>query len=75
MITAPARAVLPARCMPRAFLCPLGRTREAVLAIAETTMANIREFFAGGPLVHEICYRCEAGCRKKEGRRCFDLPG
>jgi D-lactate dehydrogenase len=48
-------------------------TREAVVAIAATTLANMREFFDGGPLANEICYRCEGACRKKEGRRCFDL--
>jgi D-lactate dehydrogenase len=48
-------------------------TREAVAAIAETTLANIREFFDGGGLKNEICYQCNAGCPKKEGRRCFAL--
>lgn len=33
-------------------------TREALEQIADTTLANIRAFHAGDPLVNEICRRC-----------------
>ena len=48
-------------------------TKEALLNIAETTLNNLKEFFDGGYLKNEICYRCDKPkCRKKEGKRCFD---
>jgi len=46
-------------------------TREALTNIAKTTLENIREFYRGGFLKNEICYRCDRGCPKREGRRCF----
>ena len=48
-------------------------TREAMQAIAETTMENIRAYMEGKDLVNEICYQCQAqACPKKAGgRRCF----
>lgn len=46
-------------------------TREALSNIARTTIENINEFFADGFLQNEICYQCDQGCRKKEGKRCF----
>lgn len=33
-------------------------TREAMVAIAETTARNLREFFDGRPPANEICHRC-----------------
>lgn len=46
-------------------------TGEALRNIAETTLTNFREYFAGGYLANEICYRCNRNCIKKEGKRCF----
>jgi len=48
-------------------------TEEALTGIAETTLENLRQFFAGEPLVNEICYQCcDKPCRKKEEGRCFE---
>ena len=47
-------------------------TREALTNIAETTLNNIVEFYNGGYLQNEICYRCGIDkCRKKSTKRCF----
>ncbi len=47
-------------------------TREALTAIAETTLGNVDRFLAGEPLPNEICYRCgEETCRKETKGRCF----
>lgn len=47
-------------------------TREALTAIAETTLGNVDRFLAGEPLPNEICYRCgEESCRKEAQGRCF----
>lgn len=48
-------------------------TKDALGAIAETTLANIEEYFAGKPLQNEICYRCEKkeSCKKERPSRCF----
>ncbi len=46
-------------------------TAEAMHNIAETTLQNFREFFAGGYLTNEICYQCNRTCLKKEKQRCF----
>ncbi|MDD2998063.1 MAG: 2-hydroxyacid dehydrogenase [Candidatus Riflebacteria bacterium] len=46
-------------------------TGEALRNIAETTMTNFTEFFNGGYLANEICYKCNKACRKKAGQRCF----
>ena len=51
-------------------------TDEALRGIAEVTLANLKEFYAGGPLANEICYRCKPGaeaaaCRKSLTTRCF----
>jgi D-lactate dehydrogenase len=46
-------------------------TVEAMRNIAQTTLANVRDFFDGKPLSNEICYRCGQDCARKEGRRCF----
>jgi len=48
-------------------------TREALDNIAETTLKNIHDFFAGKPLENELCYHCHRKdeCRKKRQERCF----
>ena len=52
-------------------------TNEALENIAKTTIQNLDEFFADGPLANEICYQCKTGdigpnCEKrKSGERCF----
>ncbi|MBI9101107.1 MAG: 2-hydroxyacid dehydrogenase [Spirochaetales bacterium] len=46
-------------------------TTEALSNIASTTLGNIKEYFDGGPLVNEICYKCGKDCLKKRGERCF----
>ena len=47
-------------------------TQEALTNIAQTTLGNIKDFFAGdGALANEICYRCDKDCLKKKGKRCF----
>lgn len=46
-------------------------TQEALQNIALTTLNNFKEFFEGGYLENEICYRCKKPCRKKQNKRCF----
>lgn len=46
-------------------------TKEALKNIAETTLKNFKEFFEGGYLKNEICYKCDQPCRKKQNKRCF----
>jgi D-lactate dehydrogenase len=46
-------------------------TKEALRNIATTTLDNVKEFFEGGYLKNEICYRCDKPCRKKRGEKCF----
>jgi D-lactate dehydrogenase len=47
-------------------------TTEALANIANTTLGNVQEFFNGGYLRNEVCYRCGAKtCRKKDLQRCF----
>ena len=46
-------------------------TEEALKNIAQTTLSNLKEFFEGGYLKNEICYRCEKSCIKKQNKRCF----
>ena len=48
-------------------------TREALKNIAETTMENLRQYFAGESLPNEICYRCakEGNCKREHKERCF----
>lgn len=46
-------------------------TREAFIQIAGTTLGNVRSFLEGAALQNEICYQCDAPCRKKEQGRCF----
>ena len=54
-------------------------TEEALQNIASTTLANLDEFFGGGCLTNEVCYRCDLGkvvedCRKWRKERCFIAP-
>jgi len=46
-------------------------TEEALRNIAETTLGNFRDYFAGAVLENEICYHCSSGCRRQAGLRCF----
>ena len=47
-------------------------TREAIFAIANVTLGNIRSFEKDETLKNEICYKCSSGCKKKTGsKRCF----
>ena len=46
-------------------------TREALANISGTTFENIKEYFEGGYLKNEICYKCDSNCRKKQKKRCF----
>ncbi len=46
-------------------------TQEALHNIAQTTLDNFKEFFEGGYLKNEICYKCDKPCRKKQNKRCF----
>ncbi|MGN0244156.1 MAG: 2-hydroxyacid dehydrogenase [Lachnospiraceae bacterium] len=49
-------------------------TEEALQSIAETTLHNLKEYFAGAPLTNEICYHCThdpSHCPKKKNGRCF----
>ncbi|MFA7114487.1 MAG: 2-hydroxyacid dehydrogenase [Candidatus Omnitrophota bacterium] len=46
-------------------------TKEALANIADTTLDNIKEYFDGGFLKNEICYKCEKECLKVKDKRCF----
>lgn len=49
-------------------------TKEAMRAIAKTTLDNVRAFAQDQELVNEVCYQCnqEQPCPKKRGeKRCF----
>ncbi|MBN1379400.1 MAG: 2-hydroxyacid dehydrogenase [Gammaproteobacteria bacterium] len=46
-------------------------TAEALHNIALTTLNNLKEYFEGGFLKNEICYKCDKPCRKEENKRCF----
>ncbi|MDX9729566.1 MAG: 2-hydroxyacid dehydrogenase [Bacteroidales bacterium] len=49
-------------------------TREAIRNIAETTMKNIDDFFAGRTLENEVCYNCsnQPGSPKPEKEPCIN---
>jgi D-lactate dehydrogenase len=47
-------------------------TREALRNIAATTLNNFKDFFDGGYLKNEICYKCDKVCVKKQNKRCFE---
>jgi D-lactate dehydrogenase len=47
-------------------------TKEAMNAIATTTLNNLCQYFNGEPLPNEICYRCtNSTCNKTKNMRCF----
>ncbi len=47
-------------------------TQEALYNIAQITLSNFKEFFDGGYLKNEICYKCDNKvCLKKQNKRCF----
>lgn len=48
-------------------------TREALQAIAQTTLQNIRDYFDNKALANEICYRCEEFgiCDMSHTKKCF----
>ncbi|MFH1213357.1 MAG: NAD(P)-dependent oxidoreductase, partial [Candidatus Neomarinimicrobiota bacterium] len=46
-------------------------TAEALQNIAKTTLSNIAEYFDGGYLQNEVCYKCDHDCRKKDKLRCW----
>jgi len=47
-------------------------TEEALRTIAQTTLQNIDDFFAGRPLINEICYNCDGPeCVRLKNGRCF----
>lgn len=47
-------------------------TKEALDAIARTTLGNLRDFFQTGALDNEICYRCTTkDCPRKTTGKCF----
>ena len=48
-------------------------TNEALGNIAETTLTNLKDFFAGTPLANEVCYHCSKNteCKKQAQGRCF----
>lgn len=51
-------------------------TREALTAIAETTLGSVAAYARGEALLeHEICYQCHPErCARKQGLPCFTLP-
>jgi D-lactate dehydrogenase len=47
-------------------------TDEALSAIADTTLANIRDYFGKNILPNEICYKCGGKeCAKEKNQRCW----
>lgn len=50
-------------------------TEEALTAIAETTLNNIKQYFESGALVNEVCYQCEdissSKCKRNQNLPCF----
>lgn len=48
-------------------------TREALENIADTTLANIGQFFSTGRCDNELCYKCEQFgiCTEKNRKKCF----
>jgi D-lactate dehydrogenase len=47
-------------------------TGEALGAIADTTLTNIRDYFEKDILPNEICYKCGSkGCAKEKSQRCW----
>lgn len=48
-------------------------TEEALANIADTTLKNIKTFFAEGKSENELCYKCEkfVNCPKEHKQKCF----
>ncbi len=48
-------------------------TKEALSNIADTTLANIREFFSSDRCVNEVCYKCGkiTDCKLLHDKNCF----
>ena len=48
-------------------------TEEALTNIADTTLENVKEFFAKEYSKNEICYKCPdvANCMQEHGKKCF----
>jgi len=48
-------------------------TKEALKNIADTTLANIREYLAQGYSVNEVCYKCPGvtTCDQNHNKKCF----
>ena len=48
-------------------------TEEALTNIAETTVGNLKAYFAGEALENELCYGCNKveECKKTRSKRCF----
>jgi D-lactate dehydrogenase len=47
-------------------------TKEALEAIARTTLDNVSAFLERGELPNEVCYKCALGeCARKNGGKCF----
>ena len=48
-------------------------TKEALSNIADTTLANIREFFSSDKSANEVCYKCGqiADCKQLHDKKCF----
>ena len=48
-------------------------TTEALSNIADTTLANVEEFFRDGFCANEVCYKCEkvTTCGQGHGGKCF----
>ena len=48
-------------------------TEEALTNIADTTLDNVKEFFANDYSKNEICYKCPevANCKQEHSKKCF----
>ncbi len=48
-------------------------TNEALTNIADTTLANIKEFFEKDTCTNEVCYKCDkvATCKQTHDKKCF----
>ena len=48
-------------------------TKEALENISLTTLNNLKDYYAGQPLINEVCYHCQknGSCKKDHKERCF----
>ena len=48
-------------------------TEEALTNIADSTLDNVKEFFANSYSINEVCYKCDKveSCDQKHNKRCF----